>query len=193
MGNVSPAEAVVLDSGITATLAELNTLHLQTLTGTAGTGISGGTGTIYKTSTLKTGDIFKTSIMVDLTGLASQSTDLDIIGATAGGSAHLGQLNAAQCGTTVLEVLMTCMELPVGGATDIDLYSATTGTGTYDDAVTTTLQETALISSGAAWTVNRQMAAGVVPTSTEYLYLTSGTTTAGTYTAGKFLIEIYGY
>ncbi len=191
LGNASPTEAGILD-GMLATAAELNTVHLTTLTGTAGTGFSTGTGTIYKTSTMKVGDIFKTSIMVDITGLGSSTTDLDIIG-TGVGPAHIGVLNAAQCGTTILCILMTCMELPITGVTDIDLYSGTTATGAFDIPVTD-LVETALITSGAVWTVNRQMAAGVVPASTEYLYLANGAAgVVGTYTGGKFLIEIYGY
>ena len=88
---------------------------------------------------------------------------------------------------------MTCLEAPAGGVTDIDLYSATEGTGKFDDAVTG-LTETALITAGGAWTNGATKAATTVPLSTEYLYLTGGAGgTAATYTAGKFLITLLGY
>ena len=158
----------------------------------AGAGITDGTGTIYKQSSGKFGGIFETKILIDLTGLASSTTDLDIIG-TGTSAAYIAKLTAAEAGTTILTVSMQCLEAPAGGVTDIDLYSATEGTGKFDDAVTG-LTETALITSGGAWTNGTTKAATVVPLSTEYIYLTGGAGgTAATYTAGKFLITILGY
>jgi len=182
----------IAGTAVTATAAELNTMAGQTITGGAGAGITGGTGTIYKTSVQLSGGIYKTSILIDLTGLGSSTTDLDIIGVSTP-AAYIALLNAAQCGGTILAVSMQCLEAPAGGVTDIDLYSATEGTGKFDDAVTG-LTETALITSGGAWANGTTKAATTAPLSTEYLYLTGGAGgTAATYTAGKFLIEIYGY
>jgi hypothetical protein len=196
-GTTTVAVWTQLDSGtdlstLTATATELNTLHSQTLAGGAGAGITGGTGTIYQTSVWLNGGIYTTRILIDLTGLASSTTDLDIIG-TGTNPAYIGLLTAAQNGGTILTVSMQCLEAPAGGVNDIDLYSASEGTGKFDDAVTG-LTETALITSGGAWTNGTTKAATVVPLSTEYLYLTGGAGgTAATYTAGKFLITLLGY
>jgi hypothetical protein len=157
----------------------------------AGIGITAGVGTIYRTSVEENGGIVTTQILLDLTGLASSTTDLDIIG-VAGGPAHIGQINAAQSGT-ILTVQCTCLEAPAGGVADIDLYAATEGTGVFDGAIGP-LTETAIITSGGAWTNGRTLGGTAVPTAGQYLYLTGGAAgTAAAYTAGKFLIELLGY
>lgn len=162
------------------------------LTTPAAAGITGGTGTIYKSSVQLVGGIIKTTILLDLTGLASSTTDLDIIGQGTS-PAHLGQLTAAQNGT-ILGGLLTCLEVPAGGIADIDLYWATEATGKFDDAISG-LTETALITAGGAWTLALQKAiADPVGIANGYLYLTGGAGgTAATYTAGKFILELYGY
>jgi hypothetical protein len=177
--------------GLTATGSELNTLHNQTLTTTAGAGFTGGTGTVYKNSVQLSGGIYKTTILVDLTGLASSTTDLDIIGVSTT-PAHLGQITVAQNGT-LFGGLITCLEVPTGGVTDIDMYWATEATGKFDDAISG-LTETVLLTNGGAWTLALMKAiADPVGIANGYLYLTGGTGgTAATYTAGKFLIELYG-
>lgn len=158
----------------------------------AGAGITDGTGTIYKNAVQLNGGIYRTTIMIDLTGVASSTTDLDIIG-TGTSAAYIAKLTAAECGTTILAISMQCLEAPAGGVTDIDLYSATEATGKFDDAVTG-LTETALLTSGGAWTNGATKGATVAPLATEYIYLTGGAAgTAATYTAGKFIITIYGY
>ena len=137
------------------------------------------------------GEIFKTSILLDLTGLGSSTTDLDIIG-TGTEAAYLAQITAAINGT-ILSGRMTCLEVPVGGADDIDLYSAVEATGAFDDGVAA-LDETALVTAAGAWTLGLTKALGAIPAADEYLYLTGGEAgTAAAYTAGKFLIELDGY
>lgn len=168
-----------------------NSQETQTLTTEAGAGITGGTGTVYETSVRKVGGIYHTTIMIDLTGLASSTTDLDIIG-VGSSVAHIGRITAAQNGT-ILAVRMTCLELPAGGADDIDLYSATEGTGVFDGGVAA-LTETAVITAGGAWANGTVKGATTVPAANEYLYLVGGEAgTAATYTAGKFVIELFGY
>lgn len=158
----------------------------------AGVGITAGTGTIYRSSVEKVGGIFRTSILIDLTGLASSTTDLDVIG-VAGGGCHLGQVTAAQNGT-ILGIRMTCLELPAGGADDIDLYSADESTLAFDSAISAATGEVALITAAAAWASGTVKASTGVPVANQYLYLLGGEAgTAATYTAGKFLIELFGY
>lgn len=157
----------------------------------AGVGITAGVGAVCRSSVRQVGGIVYSNILIDLTGLASSTTDLDIIG-VAGGPAHIGQITSARNGT-ILTGRMTCLEVPVTGADDIDLYSAVQGTGLFDGLVTD-LTETALLTSGGAWTLALTKALGAFPAANEYLYLTGGEAgTAATYTAGKFLIQLEGY
>lgn len=167
-------------------------LNLESFTnGDPGTGISSGTGTVFKSSVQRVGGIIKTSLLIDLTGLASSTTDLDIIGVGAT-AAYLGQITAAKNGT-ILTGRMTCLEVPAGGADDIDLYAATEATGVFDAGIGT-LAETALITAGGAWTLGLTKGFSGIPAANQYLYLCGGEAAAnGTYTAGKFLIELEGY
>lgn len=179
-------QAIALHKALTEALTEADTLGQG-----AGLGITSGTGAVYRNSVTQAGGIITTSILIDLTGLASSATDLDIIGVGTS-PAHIGRIQAAESGT-ILAIRMTCLELPAGGADDIDLYAATEGTGVYDGLVTD-LTETALITSGAAWASGTVRASTAVPASGQYLYLTAGEAlAAGTYSAGKFLIELLGY
>ena len=155
---------------------------------TPGAGFKG-VNTIHKVGVRLTGAVKKTEIMIDLTDAKSVATDLDIIGLS--GVSHIGQITAALNGT-VLMGKVTCLEVPVGGAVDIDLYTATEGTGAYDGLVTD-LTETALVTAGGNWTLGLEKTMAAVPAANAYLYLTSGAATAGTYSAGKFLIEFWGY
>lgn len=178
---------------VSATPAELNTLAAANavLATQAGAGFTDGAGAIYKSSVQKLGGIFKSNILLDLTGVSSSTTDLDIIG-TGASAAYIGQITAARSGT-ILSGRMTCLEAPVGGVTDIDLYSATESTGVFDAGIAT-LIETALVTAGGAWTVGLVKIFTGIPAANEYLYLTGGAAgTAAAYTAGKFLIEIDGY
>lgn len=159
--------------------------------GAAGAGITGGTGTVFKSSVSKTGGIITTKILIDLTGLGSSTTDLDVIGQGVS-AAHLGRITAALNGT-ILSGTMTCLESPATGQTDIDLYSATVGTAVFDDGIAA-LTETALLTRGAAWAAGDIKPLTGWPPANDYLYLTNGAAaTVGTYTAGKFLIELQGY
>lgn len=183
--NAVASKAAIIDS--TGILA----LGNNKLATEAGAGITGGTGTVYKSSVQEFGGIIRSTIMIDLTGLGSSTTDLDIIGQGAS-VAHLGQVTAARNGT-ILHGRMTCLEVPATGADDIDLYAATESTGVFDAAIST-LVETALVTAGGAWTAGLVKEFSADLAADKYLYLTGGEGgTAGTYTAGKFLIELYGY
>lgn len=154
-------------------------------------GITAGVGALYASSVEKVGGIFYTRIAIDLTGLASSTTDLDIIGVSTP-AAHIGQITAAESGT-LLGGRVFCFETPAGGADDIDLYSAVEGTGAFDAGVASTLTETALLTRGAAWAAGDLKVMTGLPAANEYLYLVGGEAgTAATYTAGRFLIELIG-
>ena len=82
------------------------------------------------------------------------------------------------------------LEAPAGGGADIDLYSATEGTGVNDTAIGD-LTETQVINAGtqAAGTLT----AGGDIAADQYLYLVGQGTGDAAYTAGRLLITITGY
>ena len=176
---------------LSASLAELNlAADLSAQVMTPGAGFAG-TGTVYKSSVVKQGDIFKTTILIDLTGTASSTTDLDIIGTS--GVSHIGQITAAKNGTLFFGQV-TCLETPAGGIVDIDFYSATEGTGAFDGAVGD-LAETVMLTKGGNWSAAAatQIAFAALPAANKYMYITGGAAgTAAAYSAGQFLIELWG-
>jgi len=176
---------------LSASLAELNlAADLSAQVMTPGAGFAG-TGTVYKSSIVKQGDIFKTTILIDLTGTASSTTDLDIIGTS--GVSHIGQITAAKNGTLFFGQV-TCLETPAGGIVDIDFYSATEGTGAFDGAVGD-LAETVMLTKGGNWSAAAatQIAFAALPAANKYMYITGGAAgTAAAYSAGQFLIELWG-
>ena len=159
---------------------------------TAGTGITTGqTGIPYLSYVQEDGPFLKTTIVVDLTGLNSSSA-ADIIGKDGGtANCHIGQVTTARNGL-IFKGTMSCAETPATGEDDIDLYSATEATGAEDAAVGG-LTETAILDAAADWTkgVQKNFTGNVV--ADQYLYLVgSGGGTAGTYTAGIMVIEMWG-
>ena len=162
---------------------------------TGGAGIEG-TAAVYitqvnrlKSDVATNVNIVKTTIMIDLTGLKDGGTAGDIIGKDGSGVAFIGKVTTANQGS-VFGVTMTCVETPAGGSTDIDLFSATEGTGVNDTAIGD-LTETSIINAGAA-SAGTMVAGGDIAAD-QYLYLVSQGTGDATYTAGRFLIEITGF
>ena len=143
----------------------------------------------FQASVVRTGTIIKTTIAVDLTGLKSSTSDLDIIGDT--GVSYIAQITTAINGV-IYKGQVSCGEVPATGADDIDLYSAVEATGAFDAGIAA-LDETALVTSGGAHAVGTIKNFTAVPAANEYLYLTCGEAgTVGTYTAGRLLIELWG-
>jgi hypothetical protein len=179
------------------TLSVNATTGTETITGSfgfsianpAGVGITAGTGTVYETSVARNNGIVTTSIMLDLTGLQSGGTAGDIIGTNGAGVAYIARITTADNGT-VFGVKLTCYELPAGGDTDIDLYSATEDTGVEDVAIST-LTETQIVNSGTL--ALGTTAFGTDIAADQYLYLVGQGTANAAYTAGRLLIEIFGY
>ena len=165
-------------------------LDANTLSVEAGTGITTGSGTVYRSSVIRSGGVITTQILIDLTGLRSTGSG-DIIGVN--GTAlvcHIGQIVAATNGT-ILTGSMECFEAPGGGDPDINVHSATEGTGVEDGAIGD-LTETILVNAGDATLGSKVYFTGV-PAADSFLYLTTGAATDADYTAGKLLIELKGY
>ena len=212
-GTVSPSKAVIVDANaainavktaalsigasgaevaVTATPAEINQLDDAVIGAmTPGTGIVG-TAAAAGGNVIKKGPIFKTEIFIDLTGLNSGTTAGDIIGKTSTANCHLGQITAAKNGTIVYGRI-TCLETPVGGDPDVDFYGTVTqATGTQDTAISGLTGESLLLNHGN-WTgaVATPIAMTALP-GVGYLYAVDGGGTAATYSAGQFLIELWG-
>jgi hypothetical protein len=176
-------QSSINSSGISS--FDANTMPVE-----AGTGITTGSGTIYRSSVQRVGGIITTKILIDLTGLRSTG-GADIIGVN--GTAlvcHIGQITAARNGT-ILTGSMECFEAPAGGDPDINVHSATEGTGVEDGAIGD-LTETLLVNAGDATTGSKVYFTGV-PAADEFLYLTTGAATDADYSAGKLFIELMGY
>ena len=182
-------------TGAITTLSSINSSGISsfdanTMPTEAGTGITGGTGTVYRSSVQRVGGIITTRILIDLTGLRSTAGG-DIIGVDGTSNVcHIGQITAARNGT-ILTGSMECFEAPTGGDPDINVHSATEGTGVEDGAISS-LTETLLVNAGDA-TLGSKVFFTAVPAADEFLYLTAGDTTDADYTAGKLLIELMGY
>ena len=168
----------------------VSSFDANTMAVEAGTGITGGTGTIYRSAVQRVGGIITTRILIDLTGLRSTASG-DIIGVDGTSNVcHIGQITAARNGT-ILTGSMECFEAPAGGDPDINVHSATEGTGVEDGAISS-LTETLLVNAGDA-TLGSKVYFTAVPAADEFLYLTLGDTTNADYTAGKLFIELMGY
>ena len=176
----------------------------QTNANAAGAGIRDA---IVSNTVRREGHKVITEITVDLgtskADIESKDTELDIIGVD--GTAlycNIGQITAALNGT-IFGGTMECIETPAGGEPDIDLYAAAEATGTEDSAIGD-LTETALVTAGQDWASTHDdtasvvqkmgLIAGAVPDADEYLYLVGGGgTTDADYSAGIFVITLYGY
>ena len=180
--------AITTQSSISS--AGVSSFDANTMATEAGTGITTGTGTIYRSSVQRVGGIITTRILIDLTGLRSTGSG-DIIGVNGTSLVcHIGQITAARNGT-ILTGSMECFEAPAGGDPDINVHSATEGTGVEDGAIAD-LTETLLVNAGDA-TLGSKVYFTAVPAADEFLYLTLGDTTDADYTAGKLFIELMGY
>jgi len=148
-----------------------------------------GTGTIYKSSVSRVGDLITTQIFIDLTGASSVATDKDIIGTA--GVCHIGQITTAINGV-VYGGQVQCLEVPATGADDIDLYMASVGTGAYDAAGSGLTDAASLVTKAGAWGIGAPTVLESAITADYYLYLLSGEAVAGEYSAGQILITLYG-
>ena len=172
----------------------------ESVTGSLGSGASGSVG--YR-KIIKSGNEVTTELYVDLAsskGALYQAGDTGLIighsssaaGVQTAGTANLTQINQKENGIVTL-VEMTCVETPAGGDTDIDLMHAATA-----QAFSGSTSLTSVINAGAA-VIGSEDAAAFDDNSLDarYLYLTYGGSTdsgaAAAYTAGKFLIRLYGH
>jgi hypothetical protein len=166
----------------------------------AGTGITAATGELYKASVYTIGNIIYTKILIDITGLQDSGDPQTIIGNDgAAASSNIGQITAAVNGT-IFGGRMTCLEVPTGGHADFDLYSSPTGTGAEAAAIGGLTDTEFILINNGAHTIGKVSpftdlaTAANEPSAGDFLYLvTQGDGSNATYTAGRLLIEMFGY
>lgn len=159
---------------------------------TPGTGISTGTGTICNHSVSRVGELIKTEILVDLTGLNSGGTAGDVIGKDGGtANCHIGQITNAINGT-IIAGRVHCLKAPLGGDPDVDFWgSVDEATLAQDTAISAATGEEQLTNHGD-WSANDIDEFNNMPDADGYLYMACGDATDADYTAGIFLIEMWG-
>jgi len=176
-----------------ADIEKLLLLEQGALATGAGTGITTGTGVVYASSVQKVGEIFLTRILIDLTGLTSADSDLDVIGVEDTAlPCHIGQITAALNGT-IFAGSVKCLEAPAS-LTDIGIYSDPDGTLVYEDAIATAGDgETIILTPAVQAVANGAVPIANVVPADDYLYIVNGAAdTPDIFTAGKLLIELYG-
>lgn len=179
-------------SGLTATASEINAIADQSaVTGTmSASTVMAATLAAYNVTTVRTGNIIKTTMYIDLTGAKSTTTDDDIIGDT--GACHIGQVTTAVNGA-IFAGQVSCAEVPTTGVADINLASSSVATGAYDADVTGLANAQALMTAGGNHAIGTVKPFTVLPTADYYLYLSAGAAgTPGTYDAGILIIEMWG-
>lgn len=133
---------------------------------------------------------------VSTTSTSSATTD-EAIGVTGGGAAYITQITEALNGVVYAAELI-CVETPEGGATGVGLSSSVSATVEQGDDATGTEQ----ITDTAQQKGDRTQINFVNPTANpvhsagipdnHYLYLYHDGSGAGDYTAGKFVLRLYG-
>jgi len=161
-----------------------------------GTGITGATGEVVKWSVSKdpASGVIHTRGLIDVTGLASVATDADVIAFGTTNPGYLARITAAINGT-IFAGRMTLLETPATGEVDVDLWAADEGTAKGSDAISALTGEVKVFDANGDWGTVQGVPMSAPPGANQYLYLgvgTSSTPTAGTYTAGIFLIEFWG-
>lgn len=176
--------------GITATVGELNKVDDSVIGAynAPGAGFSAATGEAHNVSVLRAGDVITTRILVDVTGLTSPSTTSLVIGSATAVTCHIGQITTAVNGV-IWGGKFECLETPATGELDIDLTYSTRSTATEGAAIGTLLCNTGELNKAGVARLSAD------PPANSYLYLATGGGSGGTsaaYTAGQFLIELWG-
>lgn len=159
---------------------------------TPGTGISTGTDTVCGGHVSRAGNLIKTEMFIDLDGLISEAIG-DIIGVLDALNCHIGQIRAPVNGTIVYGQI-TCLETPAGGDPDIDFYStATEATGKQGEPIATEVTNEVAFTNNGDWTgaIATPIALTALP-GAGYMYMVDAGGTAVEYTAGQFLLELWG-
>ena len=131
-----------------------------------------------------------TTLLIDIgAGSIVSSGDADdVIGENATANAYITKITTAINGI-IYRGEMSCIEVPTTGDPDINLCADSSGTVAEDAG-----SMDHVLVNGGTWTLGQKTdltipSGGIV---NDWLYLTHGGTTSGTYDAGKFIIKLYG-
>jgi hypothetical protein len=131
-----------------------------------------------------------TTLLIDIgAGSIVSSGDADdVIGENDTANAYITKITTAINGI-IYRGEMSCIEVPTTGDPDINLCADSSGTVAEDAGG----MDHVLV-NGGTWTLGQKTdltipSGGIV---NDWLYLTHGGTTSGTYDAGKFIIKLYG-
>ena len=198
-------DTLVVDTLATIASAAIATANIPIRTITAAGAEHGdgaiGTAVAPVTTRQTVNGVIITTIKVDLTGLGCKGGNAgDAIGLVSGApDAYIGRYVVATDGV-VFKVEMACLEVPAGTGSatlDIDLVSDATGTYGYDEAIGgATVINNDTLSAGATLVAGEVLTNdGPALTGNDYLYLAEGDAAAtdGVYTAGQFIITLYGH
>jgi len=150
----------------------------------------------YRHTDATTG-LITTELHIDLTGLQGESTAAKVIGIKADAPDAYLYRNVVANNGVLFKTEISCIELPAGGGTvDVNFVWAASATLGYNDAGGTTFG----INSGT-WVAGNTLTSydGLVSvtsgTANHYLYLTDGDGNAddSVFTAGQYVIRLYGY
>ena len=178
----------------------------EALTSTAGPAMSGNIGT---QSRLRQGELITADITIDLAsskgaahsfsvaGAAGAATTITVVGVSSSsgthGNAQIMHLNATASGADAIGVLtageLMCVEEPAGGGVTLGVYYGPALSASGADM----LGGTALAALGTQVVGKNTVMDVDVDIDNKYLYLVHSGSAAADYTAGKFVLRLYGY
>ena len=189
-GSIVDIDAGILDIDVTAGTT-LNTTSL-TVTSATGTAAGGGIDAVSPTINVsRIGRDIVTEVFIDIGAglILSSGATGDVIGEDGVANAFVTQITTAINGLVYAGEIV-CLEVPTTGDPDINVAANASGTIAEDAAGE---GEHVLANCGvhtlALKTAFTIPAGGIVD---DFIYLTHGGTTAGTYDAGKFLLRFFG-
>ncbi len=178
----------------------------ESLTSTAGAGMGSNIGS---QSRFRQGELITTDITIDLAAAAGAThsfsttgtgtTAVKAIGVSSSGgthsNAHIMQVNGTSSANDAVGIVVAaeliCVEAPLGGEDHIGVWYATNASGSGND----------MLGGGVALIAAADQALGTdgenldvgTDLDDKYLYLVSSGSTDADYTAGKFVLRLYGY
>ena len=177
----------------------------EALTSTAGAAMEGNIGSQTR---LRDGEIIATDITIDLASSAGAAHSFSVASAVAvagttaigvssssgvHGNAQVMLINKVGADADSIGVLtggeLMCVETPTGGGEHIGLWYGTNATASGDDM----LGGTVLAAVGPRVVGSSEALDPDIDLDNKYLYLVHSGSGADNYTAGKFVIRLYGY
>jgi len=191
-GSIVDIDAGILDIDVTAG----TTLNTTSLTVTSATGTAAGTGIDAVSPTINVSRIGRdivTEVFIDIGAglILSSGGEGDVIGEDGLANAFVTKMTTAINGL-IYAGEVVCLEVPTTGDPDVNVVAHATGT-LAEDADGETGAHHVLANSGVHTLALKT--AFTIPSGgiqDDFIYLTHGGTTAGTYDAGKFLLRFFG-